>query len=111
MPLTKQFLPGSPDERKDGRMFKPPLHGDGVEVLLELFHLADHLHSILATDFLLDHRCAGEDPMPVLSERFQCRAVVEFTHNVWMEPLVDQPLVYQPPKHGIGCREEYGGTA
>lgn len=92
-------------------MLQPSLCSDGVEMLFESLQLSDQLNTVLAADFFLDHRHAGEDPVPVLSERFQCRTVVELTHNIRMQPMVDQPLVEQPPKRGIRCREEYRGTA
>lgn len=104
--LVEQRLPGGSDESEDGRVLQSSLCSDGVEMLCESLQLSDQLDTVLAADLFLDHRHAGEDPMPVLSERLQCRTVVELTHNIRMQPMVDQPLVEQPPKRGIRCREE-----
>ena len=69
-------------------MLQSSLYGDGIEMLFESLQLSDQLDTVLAADFFLDHRHAREDPMPVLSERFQCRTVVELTHNIRMQPMV-----------------------
>lgn len=108
--LAEQFMPGGPDESKNGRVLQSSLNRDGVEMLLERIKPSEHLHAVLAADLLLDHRRAGENAISILTERLEGRAVVELSHNVGPQPTVDQPLVEQSSKHGAGRWEEQGGA-
>ena len=87
-------------------MLQSPFNGDRVEMLDESVQPSNHLHLILATDLLFDHRGAGEDPMAVLTEGFERRTVVELADHGGMHAMVHQPLVHQATKHGARGGEE-----
>ncbi len=87
-------------------MLQSPFNGDRVEMLDESVQPSDHLHLILATDLLFDHRGAGENPMAILTEGFECRTVVELADHGGMHAMVDHPLVHQTTKYGARGGEE-----
>ena len=87
-------------------MLQSPFNGDRVEMLDEPVQSSNHLHLILATDLLFDHRGAGENPMAILTEGFESRTVIELADHDGMYAVVDQPLVHQATKHGARGGEE-----
>ncbi len=57
----EEVLPGVLGDQHDGGVLDLPLNGDGVEGLLDVAGLTDHLDSVFAADFIGDDRRAGKD--------------------------------------------------
>ena len=91
-------------------MCESSLHGDGVEVLFERVQLSDHLHPILAADFLFNRSGTRENSVSILSERFKRHAVIELADDVERQFAMGQPRVQQLSEHRVGCRQKYRRT-
>lgn len=86
------------------------LHGDGVELLLDIFEDPELLAVVMFADFFGDDGGDGEDALASFSKGFKKSAVFVFGDDVRPDSVAVEPAIKGFPEGGVVGGEEKGSV-